>query len=538
MYNIEDRILEKRKIIYLFLFTLAVFMHLFKLADVPYGLHIDEAGMAYDAYCLANYSVDRYLNHYPVYLINFGGGQSAMMAYLVAGLIKLTGSVSHWIIRLPGAIIGILSYIAGVKIVRKCMGEKWGLVSGFFLAIFPYFIMQSRFGLDCNLLLGVSTIALYFILVAKEKNKTFFFVWAGILWGICYYTYALSYISNTVFLVLLLCYWLYTKKITLKHAICFCLPLVFLVLPLLLTVIINTFDLPQINTPFFTIPRIPGYRGGDIIFTKMWSNLVTTIKDILTKDWLPYNAFDKYYTMYRISIVFAVVGGITLFADMLKKLIRKEYSEHMPFLLLLLTQLMLGTLIGDNGPNINRMNGIFFALFYCVLYGMRYSYVILQRVIKNYDKGKDTLLGAISSIPYVEKKIVLLILIVYCFNFVTFARYYFWEYAYDVNPQLFFADTYEDITDYIETSTGEPKVVYTNTSYIYYYLTEKLDPYEANILENGTGTYWKYAFWCPQDVEKSAIYVLIDEENEFTNKLEVANFEKFKSGMFVCYYKK
>lgn len=538
MYNIEDRILEKRKIIYLFLFALAVFMHLFKLANVPYGLHIDEAGMAYDAYCLANYSVDRYLNHYPVYLINFGGGQSAMMAYLVAGLIKLTGSVSHWIIRLPGAIIGILSYIAGVKIVRKYMGEKWGLLSGFFLAIFPYFIMQSRFGLDCNLLLGVSTIALYFILVAKEKNKTLFFVWAGIIWGICYYTYALSYISNTVFLVLLLCYWLYTKKITLKYAICFCLPLVFLVFPLLLTVIINTFDLPQINTPFFTIPKIPGYRGGDIVFTKMWSNLVTTIKDILTKDWLPYNAFDKYFTMYRISIVFAVVGGITLFADMLKKLIRKEYSEHMPLLLLLLTQLMLGTLIGDNGPNINRMNGIFFALFYCVLYGMRYSYVILQRVIKKCDKGKDTLSGAISSIPYVEKKIVLLILIVYCFNFVTFARYYFWEYASDINPQLFFADTYEDITDYIETSTGEPKVVYTNTSYIYYYLTEKLDPYEANIPENGTGTYWKYAFWCPQDVEMSAIYVLIDEDNEFTHKLEEANFEKYKSGMFACYYKK
>ena len=163
MSKIEQQILGKRKVVYFIFFSLAVFMHLYKLADVPYGLHIDEAGMAYDAYCLANYSVDRYLNHNPIYLINFGGGQSALLAYLVAGLIKLTGNVNHWIIRLPGAIIGIISYVAGVNIIRKCMGEKWGMLSSFFLASFPYFIMQSRFGLDCNLLLGMSTIALWLL---------------------------------------------------------------------------------------------------------------------------------------------------------------------------------------------------------------------------------------------------------------------------------------------------------------------------------------------------------------------------------------
>ena len=49
-----------------------LFTRLFLLNEVLYGLHVDEAGMAYDAFSLANWGVDRYLNSYPVYLINYG----------------------------------------------------------------------------------------------------------------------------------------------------------------------------------------------------------------------------------------------------------------------------------------------------------------------------------------------------------------------------------------------------------------------------------------------------------------------------------
>lgn len=541
MSKIEQQILGKRKVVYFIFFSLAVFMHLYKLADVPYGLHIDEAGMAYDAYCLANYSVDRYLNHNPIYLINFGGGQSALLAYLVAGLIKLTGNVNHWIIRLPGAIIGIISYVAGVNIIRKCMGEKWGMLSSFFLASFPYFIMQSRFGLDCNLLLGMSTIALWLLLNAKDKNKYLFFVIAGVAWGICYYTYALSFIGNTVFLVLLLIYWLCTKKITWKQAFFFYIPLSLIALPLLLMIIINTFDLPQIENWLFTIPRIPEYRGGDIIFTEIWSNLLESIKVILTNDWLSYNAFEKYYTMYGISIIFAVIGSIMLLVDMVKTLFRKEYSVHMPFLILLLTYLMLGTLL-NGGPNINRLNGIFFALFYSVLYGMRYLYTGLKKVINKYNSTKCSIIHVVLSVSNIEKKIALIVILIYVLNFISFAEYYFMKYPTDIYPQRFFADTFKDVTDYIEINTGEPKVVYTNASYIYYFLGERLDPYDANIPQEGTRDYWKYVFELPHDIESSAIYVIREtwEDNikEYINRLEEAGFEKYKSGMFRCYYKK
>lgn len=50
----------RKYIVYACFFTLAVFMHFYKLGSIPLGLHVDEAGMAYDVFCLANYSVDRY----------------------------------------------------------------------------------------------------------------------------------------------------------------------------------------------------------------------------------------------------------------------------------------------------------------------------------------------------------------------------------------------------------------------------------------------------------------------------------------------
>lgn len=106
------------------------------------------------------------------------------------------------------------------------------------------------------------------------------------------------------------------------------MPVFFIVSPLLLMIIINTFELPQIETSLITIPKLPNYRNKDITFTNMWENLCITIKCILTKDWLPYNAFDKYFTMYRLSIIFTVIGSIRLFVDMLKNIIKKLFSTY------------------------------------------------------------------------------------------------------------------------------------------------------------------------------------------------------------------
>lgn len=88
----SEKTIKIKKGCYYFIMTailfLVAFIRLFKLTELPYGIHIDEAGLGVNAYSLANFGVDRYLNSYPIYPANFNGGQSPFYSYLVTFFIK------------------------------------------------------------------------------------------------------------------------------------------------------------------------------------------------------------------------------------------------------------------------------------------------------------------------------------------------------------------------------------------------------------------------------------------------------------------
>ena len=75
----------------LILFCVTVLLRFYKLTVLPDVLHIDEAALGYNSWCLANYGTDRYLNVLPFYPQNFYGGQSPLYTYLVVLLIKFFG---------------------------------------------------------------------------------------------------------------------------------------------------------------------------------------------------------------------------------------------------------------------------------------------------------------------------------------------------------------------------------------------------------------------------------------------------------------
>ena len=65
-------------VVFIIIFIIAIFLRTYKLESIPSGVNVDEAGMAYDAFCIANFRVDRALNKLPVYFVNFVGGQSVL----------------------------------------------------------------------------------------------------------------------------------------------------------------------------------------------------------------------------------------------------------------------------------------------------------------------------------------------------------------------------------------------------------------------------------------------------------------------------
>ena len=242
MWNGFEKLIENHfRTIVVFLFLLTVFTSLFKLGEVPYGLNVDEAGMAYDAISIVKYGTNRYLNAYPVYFKNYGGGQSAMYTYLTAILIKIFG-YGTTIIRLPAVFLRLITFVSLYFIFKSefeidC--RKKILLPLFLFSISPYFIMQSRWGLDCNLLVGFLSVAVC-ILVFAIRSETFkLFFLSGVLFGLTLYTYALSYIIIPVFL-LLICYYLVNiKKINLYQILSFLLPLFLLAIPLILFIFVK-----------------------------------------------------------------------------------------------------------------------------------------------------------------------------------------------------------------------------------------------------------------------------------------------------------
>ena len=165
--------LSKYHFVLLFLFVIAVFLRLYKIDQIPLGLHIDEVGMAYDAWCLSQTGTDRWLNSWPIYLNNTGNGQSVLYCWLCSFLFRIF-EVSFLQIRLPAIVFSLLTLFFGLKFVKLCWtdySERLLLVAVLFVLV-PYFTQNSRYGLDCNLMLGMSTIFFYFFAKAIYTSRS------------------------------------------------------------------------------------------------------------------------------------------------------------------------------------------------------------------------------------------------------------------------------------------------------------------------------------------------------------------------------
>jgi hypothetical protein len=500
-----------------------LFTRLFLLNDVPYGLHVDEAGMAYDAYSLAHFGVDRYLNSYPIYLINFGGGQSALYAYSVAFLLKFF-DYSTFIIRLPGVILSTLTFIIGYLTISEILhSKKFGLLFSFLFTILPYYIMQSRFGLDCNLMMGMSSIVLYFVhkMIMNPSPKSYFI--AGLFSGLILYTYALSYVVMPIFLFLVLLIMLVTKKLVLKHSPYFIIPLFILALPLLVMVMINTFDYNQINILGFTIPKLPRYRGSGFTLSNISFNLKYVIKSVFMYDQLTYNTFIRFYTLYKISIPFAILGIIKGFIDLIKSIRFRQYNPIVLFWLFALSEFILGLIMIEQ-PNANKLNGIFYSILVLTVYGIYW----INEYLNNWIKTK-----------LIIRFLQISLIAFYSFNFISFAMYYFTEYKYDIYPQTLFTHTYSDELEYIHSNNIKNITVYTENNIhsnyqgdIYYRLSDKVSPYDYNQFVSEDG-YKNIVFGLPDTIEKNAYYIVLKINTAF---LELMDNDLFNRIEFNDYY--
>lgn len=491
------------------LIALAVAARLWQIETLPLGLHIDEAGMAYDAWSLANFGVDRYLKSFPVYLTNFGGGQSALYAYLCAGLIRIFG-LSATIIRLPGIIFSVLTLIFGIKIVRlKSKDAKSAALFSVLFVACPYFLMASRVGLDCNLMLGMSTIFIYFLAKSVENGKSILFFVTGVLGGLVLYTYAISYIVVPGFLFVAMIYLLYINKISLKNILFLGIPIFALAFPLICVQAVNIFGLDEFHLGIFTITDLQEYRGGEIILPDL-QNLLVTLKSILFYDWLECFSTKTYGTLYIISLPFVILGFIVVCKSAIGSIKERKWNIDVLILTWFAMELLAGSMLGGDGPNTNKLNGIFFAILYFIFQGIM--------LFKN------------------TRIIYILIIVVYVCASLLFYRFYFINQVKQNAIHFYFAPDINEAVQYVEKNLDDSRrkiyIGYSPETYIYYLLAAGISPYEFDIEKNGTESYNNYEFTLPEEIDETAVYIVMKVDGSWGDGER--RYNAFESGRYYC----
>lgn len=345
---------------------LGFLVRLIGITDYPNGLNCDEASIGYEAYSLLNYGIDRNGNSWPVFLEAWGSGQNALYMYIIMPFIKILG-LTKLAVRLPMAIIGCISLVVIYKLLKKTKNQKLTIIGLAFFAICPWHIMKSRYGLESNVFPDLCLWGAYFYIISLENKKISQMYLGSVLFGLCAYAYGTSYYFLPVFLIGLFSILVIKKKIQIKQAL-ISLGIVFIIsLPIILMLIINSFNLEQITIWKITIPRLASNRyetltllSSDNVIAQLIDNFIESMKIlILQNDKYNANALENYGIIYVFSLPITIIGLINC--------IRKKENINLVFNVWFIAALML-TFICK--PNINRMNILYIPLIYYTAIGI------------------------------------------------------------------------------------------------------------------------------------------------------------------------
>ena len=496
------------------------FLLFYRVSEIPVPFNVDEAGMAYDAKSLAAYRVDRYLYHFPVYLVNFGGGQSALYAYLAAILIRLFG-YSVLIVRLPAVLLSLLSALVFSLTVREEHGNAASVTALAFFCILPFSLMHSRWGLDAYLLFPMLILACAAFYQAVRTGKTWRFFLSGCLFGLTLYSYVISYMILPLFLAFCLLYLLWARRISLKNLLAMALPLLLTALPLLLMVAVNSGLIPEVHTRFFTIPKLNGFRSGEIGLINVLNNLkfdgYNIFYEIFVNDHCRYNVNPKFGTLYYVSIPILIYGIISRWQGSRKSQEDKLFSLDLMMFFLLAAGFCISMLV--ERPNVNRSCAVYIPLIYFLTMGTR-------EILK---KSRIAAAGA-----------------ALCFlvSFALFLNYYFNRFPKDLESDILFTSA-EDLgraMDFAETVYRDDETVYItggSNPYIYTLLLTDTDPYtfnEKKILsyDNYVKAFDKYRFRLDA-VLTDCIYIFTHPGN-IPEDFDSSKFLSRQFGPVIVYY--
>lgn len=505
----------KGEVFLFFIFMIGSFVRLFAIGKFPNALNVDEASSGYDAFSLMKWGIDRGGNSYPVYLYAWGSGQSVLYSYLMIPVIAVTG-LTEYGIRLPMAITGVISLYVFYYLIKNIFdNKKYGIIAMAFLAICPWHIMKSRWGMECNIFPDLILLASLLLVLGLKKKKTGLQVLAFVVLAISSYSYGTSYLFLPVFVLGTLGYLIYKKELTVKKSIIYLLVMFVLCIPIIVYIFINTFGLEQITIGKVTIPKLLVNRYDEVstvfsenIFENCVNNLLETLRIlILQNDKLEWNAIPQYGLFYLISIVFFVIG--------LRACVKK-YKENNFNQIMNIWMISAIVLCAFCVANINRINIIMIPCVYYIVVG-------LFEFLTKY------------------KKLMVCVVVIYAVLFIEFMYSYVNK---DYNKYYTFTSGVEDVVDYCKSLDVDN--IYCKYSfkepfmYFMFYGQEDVREYldtveyfeEGRTFDN-VRSFGKYKFYLPEEIEKNSVIIVpkysgIKYNDESIKKVTINQFDIYE----------
>ncbi len=569
-----------RSLVFVF-FILILFIHMYRLGELPVGMEVDEVGMAYDAWCIGNFGVDRYLKSFPVYLNNYGGGQSVLYCYLAVPFVKNVG-FSALMARMPGFIFSMLTCLFGFLLIKKIRGKTAGLIYLFLFAALPYFTQAGRIALDCNLMLGCSVIILYVLeyCLRQGEKKLLPYLLLGVITGISLYSYALSNMIYPIFFLLLYPFLrICGKRINLKQILVFMAPAVIIAVPLILVQVVNIWQLQDMHLGPLTIPRIIDYRLKEVSLSEIRPNITWIYRSLFTADNQVFDSFPQFGALYKLSIPVIIAGCVITLARTVKAARNRQYIFD--GVILLFTAVMMSIALVLLGVTTYRINAVFFGLAFmivvaidaCLMRTMKPLQPLSVRDTSGEGARADTpARGNESSCEVVTargdgrahenvtvhgderaredvtahgnvttllvKTVGAGLILAYAVSAFFFLNYYFTGYERDYLPQRLFSENPRKVYEFLESRSDEIRgrtthVGGSNEAYAYYLLAMGISPYEYDVNKlgnNGDGD--RFIFYAPEPYDSCCNYVFYMAKPEYRQQLTAMGFTEYRIGNY------
>ncbi len=346
---------------------IGLLLRAWQFGALPPGLNQDEASTAYDAFSLIHYGVDRHGFHFPVVLVSWGSGMYALASYVEAPFIWLLG-LKVWAVRVPFLLAGVSAIPLFYGLLRDTTDRQTARIGGVLLALSPWHVMVSRWGLDCNLFPFVFLVAT--LLLVRSIVRPGWLLGAAILYASALYAYGTAYVVVPIFIAIVLVHGLRHRLWPMRSVLAAGAVFAVLAVPIGLYVAVNSLGWKSIETSLFSVPHltgVPRFRTmGNLdvwsaeFFRRAadnWSHAAELFQR--QDDGLIWNTLPDYGIAYWFS-PFLAVAGLALLMGMN---VRRPRHASFPLLAWCAAAVVLMAFVEVNA---NRANIAMFPFVYCV----------------------------------------------------------------------------------------------------------------------------------------------------------------------------